>query len=63
MLFVNLNYFEFKLDFISWLFFAKDLFVFRIWIGNSHASTDLMMVGHVFKFQSNRMNFISSRKF
>ena len=49
--------------FISRLFFAKDLFFFRIQICRAHASSYVTMVDYVFKFRSYRVNFVSSQRF
>ena len=43
------------------LFFAKDLFSL-VYSRSSHSSADVIMNNYVIRFQSNRVNFVSSRR-
>ena len=63
ILFVNLICLESKFDFYISTVVRKRLFFLGIEICSSHVSCYVTMVDYVVKFQSNRVNFVSSQRF
>ena len=57
ILFENLNCLAFYISAV----FCKIPFYFRTC--SAHASSDVIMINYVFKFQSNPVNLVSSRRF
>ena len=60
ILFVDLNCIKSKFDFYILAVVCKRSFFLRIKICNAHNSLYVIILGYVFKFQSNRVNFVSS---
>ena len=63
ILIVNLNCIESNFDFYISAIVRKRPFFIRITIGNANVSSYVIMVDYVIEFQSNRVNFVSSRRF
>ena len=57
------DFFLVKIWFYIWTVFRKRPLFCHIQICSLHVSSDVIMVKYVLKFQSNRVNFVSSRRF